>query len=58
MDAAQQRHFESMAAHHVLTEMCDSAGQRPQDQMQALMNAARRARSGQDDGPSYLAMAF
>jgi hypothetical protein len=58
-DAAQQRQFETMAAHQALSGMSDRpGGQSRQDPWQALINQTRRARSNEEDGLQYLTMPF
>jgi hypothetical protein len=49
---------EAVAAQQMMCGLSDRPGQFRQDPMQALINQARRARSGQDDGLSYLTMPF
>jgi hypothetical protein len=49
-DARQQHWFETMATQRTLAGMSDRPGQFQQEPMMALINQARRARNGLDDG--------
>ncbi len=58
-EAAQEHWLDNMATHQTLSGMSDQPRQQlRQDPMQALINQAHRARSGQDEGISYLTCPF
>jgi hypothetical protein len=57
-DAAAQRQMGAIAAQDALIDISDNPGQFRQGPMMALINQAYRARSGQDDGMSYLTVPF
>jgi hypothetical protein len=49
---------DAVAAQRMMCSFSDRPGQVRQDPMQALINQAHRARSGQDEGVSYLTCPF
>jgi len=49
---------DAIAAQRMMCDLSDRPGQFRQDQMQALINQAHRARSRQDEGISYLTCPF
>jgi hypothetical protein len=57
-DARQQHWFATMHTQHVLAGMSDRPGQFRQEPMTALINQARRARSGRDAGIDYMGVPF